>query len=367
MDADEHRYQRIRNFGGFTCKVNPAPRLSSASICVHLRFRFLQPLKFGSPICPGSARASRADCGAPPQTCTFSSHLTVGTVDAETIGGAPTGTREGACAPHEPQGRARSDAPYPTEVQGFQAGSLASGNSPHDVWNIRVKLKRRKGAHLRDSRMASHSWAKCFCNSGGRVEGTGGNSPVARRRRKAARSGSGAGSFSSWASADSAPGSRSCGWAWPKPAWAQAMDNCWIACANCGGFQFRTHGFPLRRRDLACVQQIVLKHAAAEEAQPRQRLLRRVAQPPRGERQRGGQGFVTFHSRASLELREQFAEVSADFLRREPLQVRPDQFDGERMVREQIEQRIEPLAGELRSAGCRTCCIAGCPTRLRPG
>ena len=47
----------------------------------------------------GSARASRADCGASLQSCTCClRHPVVGTA-AETVGGAPTGTCEGACAP----------------------------------------------------------------------------------------------------------------------------------------------------------------------------------------------------------------------------------------------------------------------------
>ena len=41
----------------------------------------------------GSARAS-------PKACTSFFHHTVGAVDAQTVGEAPTGTRGGACAPH---------------------------------------------------------------------------------------------------------------------------------------------------------------------------------------------------------------------------------------------------------------------------
>ena len=52
-----------------------------------------------SQIRPGSARASRAAWGASPQACTDYFHHTVGSVDAATVGEAPTGTREGACAP----------------------------------------------------------------------------------------------------------------------------------------------------------------------------------------------------------------------------------------------------------------------------
>ena len=47
----------------------------------------------------GSARASRAACGASPQFRTTVGQQTVGFADVEPVGGAPTGTREGACAP----------------------------------------------------------------------------------------------------------------------------------------------------------------------------------------------------------------------------------------------------------------------------
>ena len=49
----------------------------------------------------GSARAPRAAWGASPQACTNYFHHTVGSIDAEPVGEAPTGTRaQGACAPH---------------------------------------------------------------------------------------------------------------------------------------------------------------------------------------------------------------------------------------------------------------------------
>ena len=47
---------------------------------------------------PGSAHASRAACGASPQSCTADEQLTVGFADAKPVGEAPTGTREGAYA-----------------------------------------------------------------------------------------------------------------------------------------------------------------------------------------------------------------------------------------------------------------------------
>ena len=46
----------------------------------------------------GSARASRTEWGASPQTCTDCFHHTVDAIIAETAGGAPTETRRGACA-----------------------------------------------------------------------------------------------------------------------------------------------------------------------------------------------------------------------------------------------------------------------------
>ena len=48
-----------------------------------------------------SARASRAACGASPQSGTWDlKHFEV-FADAGPVNEAPTGTREGACAPHE--------------------------------------------------------------------------------------------------------------------------------------------------------------------------------------------------------------------------------------------------------------------------
>ena len=47
----------------------------------------------------GSARSSRAVWDTSPQTCTRCFQHTVGGVDVQTVGEAPTGTRGGACAP----------------------------------------------------------------------------------------------------------------------------------------------------------------------------------------------------------------------------------------------------------------------------
>jgi hypothetical protein len=103
--------------------------------------------------------------------------------------------------------------------------------------------------------------------------------------------------------------------------------------------------------ELADVEQDGLEHAAAEQAEPRQRLARGGAEVASREFERGEQRRVAaFPSRRErrrvlLEAGQELGEVGANRLGRKRLQMRADEFQRQRMIGEVVEQRIEPARG----------------------
>ena len=75
--------------------------LSSLAANFGFRLELIPPGPDFSKFRLGSARASRAAWGDSPQSCTFYFFHTGVALDTETVGEAPTATREGACAPRE--------------------------------------------------------------------------------------------------------------------------------------------------------------------------------------------------------------------------------------------------------------------------
>ena len=96
----------------------------------------------------GAHAPSRAGCGASPQPYTFCFHQHVETIDAATVGEAPTGTREGACAPQNvPSSGCRCEAVGPFGAEGSRAFTGAATPSMVSI-HVTGKWRRCQSASV---------------------------------------------------------------------------------------------------------------------------------------------------------------------------------------------------------------------------
>ena len=93
-------------------------------------------------------------------------------------------------------------------------------------------------------------------------------------------------------------------------------------------------------------RKIVLEDTAAEQAEPGQGGTGGVAQVAAGEFQRGEQRGVAALVGVLLHRLQQLAKVRTNLLRSQAAEVRADQLQRERMVREVAQQGIELVAGK---------------------